>query len=326
MKDARHTAEEALQSIFDRINEPVIPMRSIEKWLDRFGTDDRDTALLLLKNIEYHSQPRIKRETRALHRKLSARLAESHFDVETFQDVDFSREFTCKSGDVVSYIYRKSNLIPSVDFRTFDRLSRETSENPERFRNRALVILDDYIGTGSQFIFQFIGLSDDDVRVVNAYRKTYLVCYVIHEKALENFHLLKNGKIEEMIGIEQEQFPYDDLSHEIDAFRRTLTALDWANLDLVYLEEEKPLLSPHNQSLSAEEKERVADLLKRYGREGYSGTSYLLGHHTFFFGTPNSLPEVLWPLFKRVEDLSIYPEQPAGVQHIITGYDIDEEA
>jgi hypothetical protein len=325
MKLSEDAAKETLQRIFERINEPLIPMRSIGKWLDGFRVEDRDTALLLLNNIEYHSQPRIKRETRALHQNLSTRLAESHFDVETFHDVDFSREFTCKSGDVVSYIYRKSNLIPSVDFKTFDLLTRETSEDPERFSNRALVILDDYIGTGSQFIFQFIGFSDEDVRVVNSYKKTYLVCYVIHEKALENFHLLKNGKIEEVIRTEQEQFPYDDLSQEIDYFRRALTSLDWNNLELVYLEEEKPLLSPDNKALSTEEKNRLDDFLKRYGHEGYSGTSYLLGHHTFFFGAPNSLPELLWPLFKRVEDLSIYPEQPAGIGEIVTGYNIDDE-
>ncbi len=325
MKYPDDLAEETLERIFERFNEPVIPMESIRRWLDRFAEEDRDTALLLLNNIEYHSQPRIRRETRRLHQKLSDRLAGSQFDVEQFKDVDFSREFTCKSGDVVSYIYRKSNLIPSIDFKTFDLLARETSEDPERFGNRALVILDDYIGTGSQFIFQFIGLSDEDVRVVNAYKKTYLVCYVIHEKALQNFHLLEDGKIEEIVRIEEEQFPDIDLSKEADCFLRTLRSLDWKKLELVYLEEEKPLLSPDNMALDDEKKNRLDHFLKRHGHEGYSGTSYLLGHHTFFFGAPNSLPEILWPLFKRVEDLSIYPDKPGGIEEVITGYNIDDE-
>ena len=323
MKYSEGSADETLRRIFERFNEPVIPMESIRKWLDLFEVEDRDTALLLLNNIEYHSQPRIRRETRMLHQKLSGRLAENHFDVKTFHDVDFSREFTCKSGDVVSYIYRKSNLIPSIDFKTFDLLIKQTSNDPEWFRNRALVILDDYIGTGSQFIFQFIGLSDEDVRVVNSYARTYLACYVIHEKALQNFHLLADGKIDEIIRIEEEQFPCVDLSKETEYFRRTLTSLDWKKIELVYLEEEKPLLSPDNKTLGDEEKTRLDNFLKRYGHEGYSGTSYLLGHHTFFFGAPNSLPEILWPLFKRVEDLSIYPERPDGIEEVITGYDID---
>jgi len=153
MKFSDDSSEDTLQRIFERFNEPVIPIESIRKWLDLFESEDRDTALLLLNNIEYHSQPRVRRETRTLHHKLAGKLAESHFDVKTFHNVDFSCEFTCKSGDVVSYIYRKSNLIPSIDFKTFDLLTRETVEDPERFRNRALVILDDYIGTGSPVHF-----------------------------------------------------------------------------------------------------------------------------------------------------------------------------
>ncbi len=134
MKCSDDSMEETLQRIFERINEPVIPIESIRKWLDRFKAEDRDIALLLLDHIEYHSQPRMRRETRRLHQKLSDRMAQSHFDVKTFHDVDFSREFTCKSGDVVSYIYRKSNLIPSIDFKTFDLLINETSKNPDRFK------------------------------------------------------------------------------------------------------------------------------------------------------------------------------------------------
>jgi hypothetical protein len=152
-----------------------------------------------------------------------------------------------------------------------------------------------------------------------------LVCYVIHEKALQNFRLLETGRIDELIRSEEEQFPDVDLSKEIDCFRRTLTALDWKKLELVYLEEEKPLLSNDNKTLNDKEKTRITNFLKRYGHEGYSGTSYLLGHHTFFFGAPNSLPEILWSLFKRVEDLSIYPERPDGIEEIITGYNIDDE-
>lgn len=326
MKLADDTREELLSGIFGRINEPVIPMSSIRKWLARFKEEDRDTALLLLNNIEFHSQPRVERDTRVLHRKLSARLTANGFDTATLSDVDFSREFTCKSGDIVSYLYRRSNLIPSIDFKTFDLLTRETLDNREYFNNRALVILDDYIGTSSQFIFSFIGSSDEDVRVLNSFRKIFLACYVIHEKALENFQLLKDGRIDEAITAEQQSFPSVDMSPQVDCFRRTLTSLDWDKLELVHLTEEKPLLAPESTTITSEEKARIFSLLTRYGHQGYSGTSHLLGHHTFFFGAPNSLPEILWPLFKRVEDLSIYPDQPEGIEDIITGYGIDEES
>lgn len=325
MSERELQSEQTMREIFERFNEPVIPMESLRRWLDQFDSRDRETALLLLNSIEFHSQPRMRRETGLLHQKLCTRLSEDCFDIKDFQDVDFSREFTCKSGDVVSFIYRKSNLIPSVDFKTMDRLAIETSKNPMLFRDRALVILDDYIGTGSQFIFQFIGLSDEDIQVMNAYRKTYLVCYVIHERALQNFLLLSQGRIEEVVRIEEDQFPDIDLSDEAEIFGRNLGAVDWKKLELVYLEEEKPLLSPGNDTLSDDEKSRIQIFLSRHAHDGYSGTSYLLGHHTFFYGAPNSLPEILWPLFKRVEDLSIYPDRPDGVGQVVTAYNIDDE-
>jgi len=314
-----------VQELFERFNEPVVPLESIRKWLFRFDQEDREAALLLLQNIEYHSQSRIRRETRLLHEKLVDRLSQSNLDTKTFHDVDFSREFTCKSGDVVCYIYRKSNLVPAIDFKTFDLLTRETAENPDMCTERALVILDDYIGTGSQFIFEFIGRSDDAVRMVNSYKKTYLVCYVINERALQNFRLLADGKIDEIIRAEEEQFPDTDFSWDEDHFRQTLSRLDWRNIELVYLVEEQPLLSPANKTLSDREKKSIKRLLAKYAHEGYAGTSYLLGHHAFFFGAPNSLPEILWPLFNRVEDFSIYWDKPQGITEEIIRYRVDDE-
>ncbi len=98
--------EGSLTKLYERFNEPVIPMKSIVKWLNGFEDEDKRTALKLLEAIEYHSQPRLVRETRLLHGKVQERLASDGFDEKTLADVDFSREFTCKSGDVVSYIYR----------------------------------------------------------------------------------------------------------------------------------------------------------------------------------------------------------------------------
>jgi hypothetical protein len=328
MADQHSAFNDTIEMLFRSFNEPVIPKGSIQRWLRRFDDEDKLAAITLLRHVEYHSQPRVMRETRLLHQKVLKRLATSGFDWRTLQDIDFSREFTCKSGDVVSYIYRKSNLIPTVDFKTFDELTEETMDHSDRFKTRALVILDDYIGTGSQFIFQFIGRSDEDIRVVNSYGKTYLACYVIHEKALQNFQRLAEGRIDEVIRIEKEQFPDVDFSlEEEERLHITLTSLDWQNIELVYLEAEEPLLSPHNRTLDDEEKGRIERLLDKYKHEGYAGTSYLLGHHAFFFGAPNSLPEILWPLFNRIEDLSIYSgEKPVGFEGDVIRYSIDDES
>lgn len=318
-----------IKKLFERFNEPVIPAVSIEKWLGKFDESDQLAALMLLGQIEFHSQSRLIRETKALHLRVSQRLDAGGFDAAKLSDVDFSREFTCKSGDIVSYLYRKSNLIPTVDFKTFDWLSAQTAVNPSRFKDRALVILDDYIGTGSQFIFQFIGRSEDDIRVMNCFKKVYLVSYIVHETALEKFWMLADGLLEDVIKVEEKQFPDVDLNAEKEDLRKALSQLDWRNIELVYLDVDYPILSDANRSLSRDEKNSIENLLETFKHEGYSGTSFLQGHHTFFYGAPNSLPEILWPLFKRVEDMTVYTK---GTEKLIeqlgevVSYNIDQEA
>ncbi|MDQ7826163.1 MAG: hypothetical protein RDV48_25395 [Candidatus Eremiobacteraeota bacterium] len=316
-----------VEMLFARFNEPVIPIESLQKWLGLFEEGDKPAALALLETIEFHSQPRLIRETRLLHAQLQERLAAGGFDEKELTDVDFSREFTCKSGDVVSYIYRKANLIPAVDFKTLDRLAWQTEKHAPDHDNRALVILDDYIGTGSQFIFQFIGKDVEDIEVLNSYKKIYLACYIVHENALEKFRLLRDGKIEEALRREEEQFPDIDFSGEEESLRRALRELDWKNIELVYLEVDRPLLSDSNNRLSAADKRSIQSLLDKFRHEGYSGTSSLMGHHTFFYGAPNSLPEILWPLFRRIEDLSIYTggtEKLIAVTGKVTRYSIED--
>ena len=256
-------ADDAARRLFEKFNEPVIPMASIEKWLGRFEESDRPAAIKLLEQIEFHSQPRLIRETRMLHERVRKRLAAGGFDAEGLSDVDFSREFTCKSGDVVSYIYRRANLIPTADFRTFDELSRLTEKNHDDFSNRALIILDDYIGTGSQFLFHFIGRNEEDIRVVKSYKKLYLVCYIVHQSALEKFWMLADGMIDEVIERGQKDFPDIDFSEDFGLLRRLLSLPDWRNIELIYLDVDVPLLSDENKFLNDEDRKEIERLLEK---------------------------------------------------------------
>jgi hypothetical protein len=52
------------------------------------------------------------------------------------------------------------------------------------------------------------------------------------------------------------------------------------------------------------------------------------GHHTFCYGAPNSLLEILWLLFRRVEDISVYTKGNDKLMEEtgeIIRYDIDGE-
>ena len=102
-----------IDALSRRFNEPAIPEPSIRKWLGQFEEEDRPAALLLLEQITFHTYPALIGESRLLHGKLKAALSAAGFDGDGLRDVDFTREFTCKSGDIISYIYRKANLIPT---------------------------------------------------------------------------------------------------------------------------------------------------------------------------------------------------------------------
>jgi hypothetical protein len=77
--------------------------------------------------------------------------------------------------------------------------------------------------------------------------------------------------------------------------------------------------------LSPGERQRLRAFLQRQQEaEGAGTTEFLLGHHSFFYGAPNALARVLLPLFKRIEDFSVYPrESQVGLPADLLDYDID---
>lgn len=316
---------EPVTVLYERFNEPVIPRERIERWVSSFPPEDRPGALTLLSKITFHGYAALLRECRTLHARIREHLESDGFDSRSFSDVDFSREFTCKSGDIISYLYRKANIIPSVDFRTFDSLIAETRECGGTPCNRALVILDDYIGTGSQFIFQFIARSPDDIRVVSRYRKIYLSSVVTHENALSKLRHLQQGECRQVLLIEESQFPVYDWQPEEESVLNSLCQVDWGRFRFVSVFLEHPLLSDGSCHVTSGERDLIRTFLSKYSGDLTLTTSFLFGHHVFFYGAPNSVPRVLYPLFSRVEDLSIYPtEQFLEIETGIREFTMDE--
>lgn len=344
--DARmHDLDARIDRLVRVFNEPVVPAASVHRWLAQFAEEDQATALLLLETVEYHSYPRLVRDVRRLHALLRERLRADGFDADGLSDVDFSREFTCKSGDIISYIYRRANLIPTVWFRTFDALVAAAREDQSP-RRRALVILDDYIGTGSQFVFQFVARSADDRRVMAEYERVYLCCVVVHDEALRKARLLRAGRFADVLEIEEEQLTCVDFTPDEQALRDALASVDWSRVELVAAERDRSMLCAENgaavggaaegeaaetgaipvaASLDADRRAELTAFLERYALEGTEGgTSLLLGRHAFFYGAPNSVAPILLPLFRRVEDFTIYPSETfVGITTDIIDYDLD---
>lgn len=312
----------ALQAQLDGLakawNEAEISRPSLGRWMAQFPEPDQAIALRLLQCIQVHGWARLIRECRLLHGRLCADLAEDGFDVETCSDIDFTRAFTCKSGDLVSYVYRKANRLPVTCFHNVEALHSEAPAPGER---RALVVLDDYIGTGSQFLFTFVARKAANRRLMERYERVRLGAIVVHDDAREKWRLLQRRQFSEVMAIEEQELTCVDFAPEREALIAALGELDWRRCGLLAVQRDFPVIAHPN--LSPEEREQLREFLQRQ-QEGAGTTEFLLGHHSFFYGAPNALARVLLPLFKRIEDFTVYPrESQVGLPADILDYDID---
>ena len=315
--------DDRLRRLATALNEPEIALESLQRWLRGFSPADRPVALLLLECMEYHGYGRLIHECRRLHEHLCRDLAEDGFDVESWSDVDFTRAFTCKSGDIISVFYRKANRIPVTRFHNIEALLEDRSQPSTGGRSRALVILDDYIGTGSQFLFQFLARNPRHIALLKTYRKVRLGAIVVHDDARVKLRLLKQKAIEEVVAIEEQELTCVDLSGERMDLCHHLASVDWRNFGLLAVQRDFPLLQ--RPELDGEQRREIRRLLGVGEPEESSGTTeFLLGHHTFFYGAPNALPRLLLPVFRRIEDFTVYPREiQVGLPSDLIDYDMD---
>jgi hypothetical protein len=309
-----------LDQLAEAWNEAEISRPSLGRWIEQFPAADQSIALRLLECMQVHGWARLIRECRLLHSRICADLQEDGFDVERCSDIDFSRAFVCKSGDLVSYVYRKANRLPVTCFHNIEAL---TAAPPAQGQRRALVILDDYIGTGSQFLFTFVARHAKQRSLLQHYARVRLAAIVVHDDARQKWKLLQQRHIEEVMAIEEQQLSCVDFTPERGDLVAALASIDWRRCGLVAVQRDFPVLA-HPQ-LIAEERDALRSFLRRQQDAAGAGTTeFLLGHHAFFYGAPNALARVLLPLFKRIEDFSVYPrESQVGLPADIIDYDID---
>lgn len=130
----------------------------------------------------------------------------------------------------------------------------------------------------------------------------------------------------QVLTIEEGQFLDYNWDWEEKDLCAALGTVDWSRIQFVCVEREPPL-SRLNRSVTAQERELFAGFLRKYGGDSTLTTSYLDGHHAFFYGAPNSLPEILFPHFSRVEDFTIYPmEYFLGDFPSVSRRDMDDDA
>lgn len=309
-----------LDQLAEAWNEAEIARPSLGRWLGQFPQADQAIALRLLECMQVHGWARLIRECRLLHQRLCRDLAEDGFDVERCSDIDFTRAFVCKSGDLISYVYRKANRLPSTCFHNIEGLQ---AQPPQPGQRRALVILDDYIGTGSQFLFTFVARSPANRELLRRYSRLRLAAIVVHDDARHKWKLLQQRQVDAVMAIEEQQLTCVDFSADRQELIAALAGLDWRRAALVAAARDFPVTA--HPDLSPAEREQLRQFLRRQQEaEGAGTTEFLLGHHSFFYGAPNALARVLLPLFKRIEDFSVYDrESQVGLPADILDYDID---
>lgn len=311
MNPAELDITSSVNNLFLNFNKPILTKEYLTKWIMQFDVQDRETAIKLANAVDYNSYSDVIEKLIIMHNNLIQSLNENNFDVETFSNVDFTRAYTCKSGDIISYLYRISNKIRNVCFKTVEALHNQSKELNA---SRAIVILDDYTSTGDQFLSEFYARNTANCNLLNSYKKIYFMPIVANEIAVNKFKMLKQGKIEEVTNKILEEFA---LNHTDGRLFNALSLIQNNKLILINYSVEYPLLSPENKMLSQKDKEQIEKFLLKYNCGNPYGTGATQGHTTFFYSAPNSLPDILWnskmidkglfPLFSKTNDISIYP-------------------
>lgn len=288
-------------------SETYITTDEINQWLEQFDPEDRTNAKLLLSTIDFYPYKRVMNELVLAHGKLLDKLKEEGIPLSK---VDFSKTYCAKSGDLTSYFYRKANKLRGATFQNIEALSNKSEDRSDR----CLVLLEDYIGSGIQFLYGCYGRKHAEF--FNSYRKVILVVLVANTQAIQRFELLKEGN-NDLVAQEFARIICPlDLTPEQEMLEM-IKKIPKDKLELIYVKEERPIV----ETLSTtDERNAIESLLNKYTLTKYLGGNFAIqGHTVFFYSTPNNLPEILWntrskkrdgfpwiPLFHRVEDLSIY--------------------
>jgi len=311
-----------LDSLETKWNEAEISKSSLNRWIQLIPQEEHDIAMRLLECIEMHGWSRLLRECRVLHKRLQEDLGAEGYDIETYSNIDFTRAFTCKSGDLISYAYRKANKIPVANFHNIEALHNGT---PTKKQAKALVILDDYIGTASQFLFTWIARKSANQDLLRQYRRIRLAAIVAHDNAREKWRLLQKRQFNRVMEIEEKQLTCVNFAPEREELIKGLSKVNWQHTGLISAQHDFPVTA--RDQLSTTEREELRNFIDRHANEDGAGTTeFLLGHHTFFYGAPNAMARVLLPLLKRIEDFTTYPlESQQGLASDLIEYDIDNQ-
>lgn len=255
-----------IKTLYQRFNEESISQKQITRWLEQFDTDDQPTALFLAGLIDYWGYQRVHFGLRSLHARLMQQLAKDGFTSEfdndnSYERIDFSRSFCSKSGDLISYFYRKMNGMRSLEFSNLEALETRQDDLSER----ALVIFDDYVGTGCQFLSNSYRKSHYEL--FNRYGKIYVATLIANNQAIQTFKQVNQGNYETLVSLQCDIEEMTDLE-EIADLRQSFKKILPGKSHLVYTNREISLLEPESH-LTTEQCTRIKNLISKYTHQKY---------------------------------------------------------
>jgi len=227
--------------------------------------------------------------------------------------VDFSKIGSHKSGDPIGYFFRLYNLLPNIIFGGTAKFHVDGRPKAKR----ALVIVDNEIGSGLQSLFYF--LTSAERGLFPSYRKIYLATVEASAKAVELFRLLAEGNPAEVAERLTRKVKMNDESVR-EMMRKGIAKLSGGKIELLPLAIEPP--QPLFEGLAERQRSKWTAFLEKYGG-GYQfggaplGVGGSLGRTILtMVQASNSLPDFLFLpipgsnpkkyLLRRVEDNTTY--------------------
>jgi len=241
----------------------------INKWLNNFLESEQEFALRLLENFRFIDSEELKNICIELYTKLIEAITHLDTQIKAPEDlvfINFGEE--AKSKNMISYYFRLATNLPEKCFMNLFDPSIDTI--PE---NKAIIIIDDILGSGRQFLDYWKGFNEnikifgneDSNKFLSSNKFIYLPLFITEQgknniKDIPNFtiinlphHLLTNK--------------YMPLNKECDIF-------------------------------TEDEIEQAHEIFLKYGKKlypkaplGYGNTGLLIA---FFYNTPNNTLPVIW--------------------------------
>lgn len=184
----------------------------LDKWLNQFSKEERPILISLLKNFYYYTSERIGKKVIEVHKKL-IEVLEGNIDVVYARP---EKDFEVSFSDTFFQTYWVKNGVRDYSVSNLCNLIECDTIPP------AIVIIDDYSGSGDTIIKYIKKLIDINIKIKES--KLYLVVLHISEDALKN---LKTFASEENICLEcvylhrsDRAFKHDVIFNKIEAVEK----------------------------------------------------------------------------------------------------------